>query len=138
MVQKLCYASKSVTDGRTDARTHKRPRSNMPLQLLRSWGHKNISREKSIFLSHNTMIVFLFLHENMCCGYSLKAPRRVASNDYPQHMFSCRNKTNIYLTSLSELELYICHDVSITIYRENKYLVIDWRCLCVTQLPGSV
>ena len=28
------------TDARTHARTHKRPRSNMPLQLLRSWGHK--------------------------------------------------------------------------------------------------
>ena len=30
------------TDGRTDARMHKRPRSNMPLQLLRSWGHKEL------------------------------------------------------------------------------------------------
>ena len=47
MVQKLCYAPKSVTDrhtegrtdGRTHARMHKRPRSNMPLQLLWSWGH---------------------------------------------------------------------------------------------------
>ena len=29
------------TDGRTDARTHKCPRSNMPLQLLRSWGHND-------------------------------------------------------------------------------------------------
>ena len=47
MVLKLCYASKSVTnrqtdgrkDGRTDGRTDERPRSNMPLQLLRSWEH---------------------------------------------------------------------------------------------------
>ena len=36
-VLKLCYASKSVTNGRTD----ERPRGNMPLQLLRSWVHKN-------------------------------------------------------------------------------------------------
>ena len=30
---------------------------------------------------------FLFLHNNICCGYSLEAPRRGASNEYPQHMF---------------------------------------------------
>ena len=48
-VLKLCYASKSVTNGRTDGRkdrrtdgrTDEQPRSNMPLQLLWSWGHKN-------------------------------------------------------------------------------------------------
>ena len=32
-------------------------------------------------------IFFLFLHENVCCGYSLEAPRRGASNEYPQHVF---------------------------------------------------
>ena len=41
------------------------------------------------------LIVFLFLHENICCGYSLEAPRQGASNEYPQHMFSWRNKKNI-------------------------------------------
>ena len=40
-------------------------------------------------------IFFLFLHKNICCGYSLEAPRRGASNEYPQHMFSWRNKKNI-------------------------------------------
>ena len=33
------------------------------------------------------LISFLFLHENICCGYSLEAPRRGTSNVYPQHMF---------------------------------------------------
>ena len=28
----------------------------------------------------------LFLNENICCGYS-EAPRRGASNEYPQHMY---------------------------------------------------
>ena len=32
-------------------------------------------------------IFFLFLNENICCGYSLEAPRRGASNEYPQHVF---------------------------------------------------
>ena len=41
------------------------------------------------------LISFLFLDENICCGYSLEAPRRGASNEYPQHMFSSRNKKNI-------------------------------------------
>ena len=38
------------------------------------------------------MIFFLFLHENICCGYSLEAPHRGASNEYPQHIFLWRNK----------------------------------------------
>ena len=35
-------------------------------------------------------LIFLFLHENICC--------QGTSNEYPQHMFSWRNKKNIYLT----------------------------------------
>ena len=30
---------------------------------------------------------FLFLHKNICCGYSLEVPHQGASNEYPQHMF---------------------------------------------------
>ena len=41
------------------------------------------------------IIFFLFLNENICCGYSLEAPRRGASNEYPQHMFLLRNKKDI-------------------------------------------
>ena len=42
-VLKLCYASKSMTDGWMNRQTDERPRSNMPLQLLRSWGHNKLS-----------------------------------------------------------------------------------------------
>ena len=38
------------------------------------------------------LISFLFLNKNICCGYSLEAPWRGASNEYPQYMFSSRNK----------------------------------------------
>ena len=41
------------------------------------------------------IIFFLFLHKNICCGYSLEAPCWGASNEYPQHMFSWRNKKHI-------------------------------------------
>ena len=33
-------------------------------------------------------IIFLFLYENICCGYSLEVPHCGTSNEYPQHMFS--------------------------------------------------
>ena len=35
---------------------------------------------------------FLFLKENTCCVYSLEAPQWGTSNEYPQYMFSSRNK----------------------------------------------
>ena len=44
-------------------------------------------------------ISFLFLHGNICCGYSLEAPQRGASNEYPQHMFLWWNMKNICLDS---------------------------------------
>ena len=60
---------------------------------------------KMLFLTHSTrygtffkwkvLIVFLFLHENVWCGYSLEAHWWGASNEYPQHMFSSRNKKNV-------------------------------------------
>ena len=49
------------------------------------------------FFSPKVLIFFLLLHENICCGYSLKALRWSASNEYPEHMFCWRNKKNIYM-----------------------------------------
>ena len=48
---------------------------------------------------------FLFLHKKICCGYSLEAPRRGASNEYPQHMFSWRTREHypIIITKYSSL-----------------------------------
>ena len=34
------------------------------------------------------------LHKNICCGYSLEAPQRGASNEYPQDMILWKNKKN--------------------------------------------
>ena len=53
---------------------------------------------KDAFFNPKVLIFFLFSHKNICCGYSLEAPQRGASNEYPQHMFLRRNKKNIYLT----------------------------------------
>ena len=40
------------------------------------------------------------LNENICCGYSLEAPRRGAYNEYPQDMYSSRNKKNMWIPPL--------------------------------------
>ena len=46
------------------------------------------------FFSPKLLIFFLFLHESICCWYSLEAPNGGASNEYPQYMFLWRNKKN--------------------------------------------
>ena len=55
----------------------------------------------------SALIVYLFLHEYLCCGYSLEAPRRGASNEYPQHTFSWRNSTIFQLKKVPTLELRV-------------------------------
>ena len=59
------------------------------------------------------LISFLFLNENICCGYSLEAPRRGATNEYPQHMFSSRNKKHIMWI----LPLICSYDMIVQIFR---------------------
>ena len=49
-----------------------------------------IALVKDTFFNPKVLIFFLFLHENIYCGYSLEAPYQGASNEYPQHMFSGR------------------------------------------------
>ena len=40
-------------------------------------------------------LFFLFLLQNIDCGYSLEPPRRGGSNVYPQSMFLSKTKKNI-------------------------------------------
>ena len=37
------------------------------------------------------LISSLFLHENICCGYSLEAAHIGASNEYSEHIFFLEN-----------------------------------------------
>ena len=39
-----------------------------------------------IFLSHKVLTFFLFLHNNICFGYSFKAPRQVTTNEHAQRL----------------------------------------------------
>ena len=65
----------------------------VPLGSIISWDLgtdkemiKHSSRQCAFF-NLKVLTCFLFLHENICCGYQLEAPHRGASNEYPQHMF---------------------------------------------------
>ena len=40
----------------------------------------------------NLLIFFLFLIQNIDCGYTLEPPRRGVPNEYPQSMFWIKNK----------------------------------------------
>ena len=57
------------------------------------------------------IIYFLFHDENICSGYPLEAPRRGASNEYSQHMFSLRNKKDISIFRMKKKCLICCYDV---------------------------
>ena len=70
-------------------------------------------------------IFFLFLHENICCGCSLEAPQWGASNEYPQHMFSCRNKKKIsILFGWKKCLFWSCG-----MLHSSEVMVINIRCL---------
>ena len=71
----------------------------------KSHNHIDIAADNN----HKVMIVFLFLHKNICCGthlhenmlwYSLAVPSQCPFNEYPKHLFSRRNKKNITLQPL--------------------------------------
>ena len=61
--------------------------SSQTLLLFLCKKYTHISRW-AIFVNQTVSIFFLFLHENIYCEYWLEAPRRVASNKYPQRIFS--------------------------------------------------
>ena len=61
------------------------------------------------FSTQKYLYFFLFVHENIGCGYSLEALCQGASNEYPQHKFSSRNKKKIIILISSYLELCIFH-----------------------------
>ena len=72
-------------------------------------------------------LFFLFLLQNIDCGYSLEPPRRGGSNVYPQSMFASKNKKNnihIFLMKCSiftaEKNLCILHGHVFVMHRAGK------------------
>ena len=62
------------------------------------WSHMNLSNiaDKTPFSAESSNI-FLISSWKYMLWYSLDAPRRGASNEYPQHMFLWRNKKTYYM-----------------------------------------
>ena len=69
LVQK--YGGKGRTHGWTDrALLYYRLFSSGELMIY----HMIIATDMALFFIRKMLISFLFLHENICCGYSLEAP----------------------------------------------------------------
>ena len=45
--------------------------------------------------SSKRFAISLFHHKNICCGHSLEVPHCDTSNEYPQHIFSWKNKKKL-------------------------------------------
>ena len=59
---------------------------NTPMQIYRNFTFKNWK------FSDKNSDIFHISSQNIDCGYSLEPPWQGGSNEYPQSMFSCRNK----------------------------------------------
>ena len=64
-------------------------------------------------------------NEKLCCGYSFEAPDQGASNEYPQLMFSWRNKKNIiwispHIWRYEMLIHYIFVSIIVIVHKEGK------------------
>ena len=52
-------------------------------------GYLFVATDKVLFFIRKMLISFLFLHENICCGYSLEAPRNKKHVDTPSYLWLC-------------------------------------------------
>ena len=78
-------------------------------------------KQRCFFGNQKVMIFFLFLHENICYVYSLEVPHWGTSNEYPQHMFSWRNKKNIWIPLLCVVMVML-----LQIWRNSCWCVEWW------------
>ena len=75
--------------------------------------------DQTLFFTTIIVIFFLILPLKHTLWYALEAPHRGASNEYPQHMFSRRNKKNIFPIS-PLIKLFLCTCMMQAYYlREN-------------------
>ena len=71
--------------------------------------HYTIALVKVLF-SIQKYWYFSYFSTKTCCGYSLEVPRQGTPNEYPQHMFSRRNKKKYIPDTLSYLDLWNLHN----------------------------
>ena len=86
-----------LMDWRTDKRTENRiPIMHLVKKCTTKNGLKKFSAQQiRCFFHPKNADIFLISQWKHTLWYSLEAPRQGTSNEYPQHMFSLRNKKNI-------------------------------------------
>ena len=62
---------------------------NTPIQI---YGELRPTKTENFQIKYSD--IFHISAQDIDCGYSLEPPRRGGSNEYPQSMFSSKNKTN--------------------------------------------
>ena len=67
----------------------------------------------------NQGIIFVILHKNVCCAYSLESPQWGDSNEYPQHVFLWRTVENYPLIIL-KYPPYLLHWKGTVIFTSEK------------------
>ena len=83
---------------------------------------------------HNIFLI----DKNICCGYSLEVPHWGTSNEYPQHMFSLRNKKDISSFRMKKVPYLLLWIIST--FRLKKVLYLDlwnrfWQTVSWKQSP---
>ena len=70
---------------------------------------------------NNLRFILSILHKIICCGYLLEAPRRGASNEYPQLMILWRNE-QIHLSIIEKCPIYYyatCESFDFSVFDVN-------------------
>ena len=81
---------KIVTETRSDYDSlNKYLYENTPIQIYRKF---HLQKTENFQIKHSD--IFHISAQNIDCGHLLELPRRGGSNEYPQPMFSSRNKKN--------------------------------------------
>ena len=62
--------------------------SNYNAKNVGKWAPSPIAFDKALFFSQKDLLFFLFLEENICCGYSLEAPWLLMSTRVVQKVLS--------------------------------------------------
>ena len=77
------------------------------------------------------LISFLFLDENICCGYSLEAPRRGASNEY--HNICFHWEIRKILCGYPLLSVALIQIKCFSSYTRNRILCNAFQCFYLKQ-----
>ena len=81
-------------------------------------------------------LFFLFLPQNIDCGYSLEPPRRGGSNVYPQSMFLSKNKKNINIFQLKNVQFLKLKNLCIM--HVQVFVMLDFSQLFVSRTTWNI